>query len=84
MTFFIKEKINILESHRFKKYKILIYVCLITGCLMFSSITLALTLEGEKDPTQTVDAMRQFETYTWSLVGVTCFLILTTAFGVIG
>lgn len=53
---------------------------------LFSTLTLKLTLEGEKESyiADKVKSAEEFKTYTWSLVGVTCFLILLTAAAVFG
>ncbi|XP_052700895.1 protocadherin Fat 4-like isoform X2 [Crassostrea angulata] len=51
-----------------------------------STLTLNLTLEGEKESyiADKVKSAEEFMTYTWSLVGVACFLILVTAAAVFG
>lgn len=53
---------------------------------LFSTLTLKLTLEGEKESyiADKVKSAEEFMTYTWSLVGVACFLILVTAAAVFG
>ncbi|XP_061172273.1 protocadherin Fat 4-like [Saccostrea echinata] len=52
------------------------------------TVSLSWTLKGEpqceSSTTGASTAEKQFQTYTWSLLGVTCLLILTTGIGICG